>query len=234
MRFQAGQIALNKGDLDQAERAFRDVLATNPEVAGAYANLGVIYMRRKQWNPALQMLEEAERRAPRVAGVRLNVGLVHYRRNDFQSGIAPFESVLRDMPDSFQARYLLGVCYFLTERYSDAGTTLEPLWEKEFQHPSYLYVLGIAASKAKRPDLEQRALGRLVETGQDSAEFHLFMGKAHINHEEYDEAIKELNQAAQANPHLPFVHFNLGTAYLKKQDLEQARAEFLKDSASWD
>ena len=96
---------------------------------------------------------------------------------------------------------------------------------------NYLYVLGIAAGKSARPDLEQRALGRLVETGQDSAELHLLLGKAHINREEYDDAIKELDLAAKANPRLPFVHFNLGIAYYKKQELARAKEEFLKDAA---
>src|SRR5712692_9995366 len=62
--FQQGETALTKGDLDQAERSFRRVLALNPQVAGAYANLGVIYMRRKQWPRALAMLHKAARLAP--------------------------------------------------------------------------------------------------------------------------------------------------------------------------
>ena len=57
------------------------------------------------------------------------------------------------------------------------------------------------------------------------------MGKAHINREEYDDAIKELELAAKANPKLPFVHFNLGIAYYKKQELARAKEEFLKDAA---
>ena len=71
-------------------------------------------------------------------------------------------------PDSYQARYLLGLCYFFTERYADAATMLEPLWPQASNQLNYLYVLGIAAGKSARPDLEQRAFGRLVETGQDS------------------------------------------------------------------
>ena len=43
----------------------------NPDVAGAYANLGVIHMRRKQWPQALGMLRKAEKLAPDVAGIRL-------------------------------------------------------------------------------------------------------------------------------------------------------------------
>ena len=108
---------------------------------------------------------------------------------------------------------------------------LEPLWPQASNQLNYLYVLGIAAGKSARPELEQRALGRLVEIGQDSAELHLLQGKAHINREEYDDAIKELELAAKANPKLPFVHFNLGIAYYKKQELARAKEEFLKDAA---
>src|ERR1700689_334235 len=54
--FEQGEAALQRGDLTAAERAFRGVLAANPGVAGAYANLGVIAMRRKQWPQALEML----------------------------------------------------------------------------------------------------------------------------------------------------------------------------------
>src|SRR5881227_3670955 len=117
--FQQGEAALRAGKLDQAERDFRAVLAVNPQVAGAYANLGVIYMRRKQWQSALEMLHQAEHLVPTVAGVRLNIGLVYYRQDNFPAAIAPFESVVRDVPSSYQARYLLGLCYFFTDRYAD-------------------------------------------------------------------------------------------------------------------
>ncbi|HTF43710.1 MAG TPA: tetratricopeptide repeat protein [Terriglobales bacterium] len=164
-----------------------------------------------------------------AAGIRLNIGLTYYRQGDYRAAISPFASVVRDAPDSVQARYLLGLCYFFTEQYADTATTLEPLWPQESSQLNYLYVLGIAANKAGRPDLEQRALGRLVETGQNSPEFHLLMGKAHLNREEYDDAIRELELAAKANPKLPFAHFELGLVYMKKQDFDHAKAEFLAD-----
>ena len=106
--FTAGETALRENKLDEAERDFRAVLTVDPGVAGAYANLGVIHMRRKQWPQALATLRKAEKLAPTVAGIRLNIGLVYFRQNDFLSAIKPFESVVRQSPDSYQAHYLLG------------------------------------------------------------------------------------------------------------------------------
>ena len=120
--FAQGEAALRAGELERAAAAFKKVLAADPGAAGAYANLGVIAMRRQHWAQALELLQKADHLAPSVAGIRLNIGLVYYRQNDFRSAIAPFETVVRDQPGSVQARYLLGLCYFFTERYGDAVT----------------------------------------------------------------------------------------------------------------
>jgi tetratricopeptide (TPR) repeat protein len=229
--FQAGQAALNLGRLDEAERDFRHVLAEDPQAGGAYANLGVVYMRRKQWAKALELLRKAEHLMPQVAGIRLNIGLAYYRQNEFLEAIPAFESVLHDQPDAAQPRHLLGLCYFFAERWADAANMLEPLWAQESGQLSYLYVLSIAAHRAGRKELDERAAARLVAVGEGSPEFHLFMGKAHLNLEQYDLALADLHAAALANPKLTFVHFNLGLTYLKKQDYESARDEFLKDAA---
>ena len=229
--FQAGQDALHRGRLDEAERDFREVLKANPQVGGAYANLGVVYMRRKQWANALESLRKAEGLMPQVAGIRLNIGLAYYRQNEFLKAIPPFESVVRDQPESLQARHLLGLCYFFAERWADAADTLEPLWPQQSNQLSYLYVLSIAAHRAGKKELDERATTQLVKTGEGSPEFHLFMGKAHLNLEQYDMALADFQAAAEANPKLTFLHFNLGLTYLKKQDYEHARDEFLRDAA---
>ncbi len=229
--FQRGQDALNRGQLDEAERNFRSVLAVDPHSGAAYANLGVVYLRRKQWDKALDMFNKAESLMPGVAGIRLNIGLAYYRQNEFLQAIPPFESVVRDQPDAEQPRYLLGLCYFFADRWADAAHTLEPLWTQESAHFPYLYVLSNAAHRADMKDLDERATTQLIKLGDGSPEYHLFVGKFYLNQGQFDPAIQEFQAAAHADPKLAFIHFNLGLAYVKKQDYEHARAEFLADTA---
>ncbi len=229
--FQRGQDALAHSRLDDAERDFRQVLQLDPQAGGAYANLGVVYMRRKQWTKALETLQKAEHLLPQVAGIRLNIGLAYYRQNEFLKATPPFESVVRDQPEALQPRYLLGLCYFFAERWADAATTLEPLWAQESGQLPYLYVLSNAAHRAGRKELDNRATEQLIKLGDGSPEYRLFVGKYHLNLGQYDAALAEFQAAAEADPKLPFVHFNLGLTYLKKQDYPRARDEFLKDAA---
>lgn len=229
--FQRGEQALKENRLGEAESDFREVLQIDPQAGPAYANLGVVYMRRKQWAKALEALNKANKQMPNVAGIRLNIGLAYYRQNEFLKAIPPFESVVRDQPDAVQPRYLLGLCYFFAERWSDAAATLEPLWPQESDKFPYLYVLANAAHRAGQREWDDRASEQLLKIGNNSAVYHLFAGKYHLNREEYDVAIAEFEAAAKADATLAFVHFNLGVAYLKKQEYAHARDELLKDVA---
>ena len=85
-------------------------------------------------------LRKAESLAPGEPGIQLNIGLAYYRKNDFASAIEPFSAGCGGEPDSLQARYLLGLCYFFTNKYKEAADTLAPLWEKESTNLNYLYV----------------------------------------------------------------------------------------------
>src|SRR5712664_2766340 len=58
--FAKGQAALQNGDLDVAEAAFHQVLVADPGAGSAYANLGVVAMRRKDWDHAIELLHRAE------------------------------------------------------------------------------------------------------------------------------------------------------------------------------
>ena len=207
------------------------MLEIDPRAGGAYANLGVVYMRRKQWNKALKELKKAEELMPQVAGIRLNIGLAYYRQNEFLKAIPPFESVVRDLPNATQPRYLLGLCYFFAERWGEAADMLAPLWDEESGKLPYLYVLSNAAHQAGREELDNRASEQFLKVGNNSPEYHLFVAKYHLNREEYDQAISELALAEKGDPKLAFVHFYLGMAHLRKQEYPEARDEFLQDAA---
>jgi tetratricopeptide (TPR) repeat protein len=227
--FRAGQEALARGDLQQAENDFSQVLKWDPSDAGAHANLGVIQMRRHNWGRALTELKAAQQLAPNVPGIRLNIALVYFQEADYRAAIVPLESVIHDEPNSVQPSYLLGLCYFLTERYSQALSILKLLWAGESHNLSYLYILSIAADKTHDRLLEDRAAARMLQVGENSPEVRLLIGKADLTRLANQSAVTELKSAAEADPRLPFVHFYLGIAYRRLNEFAQAKLEFSQD-----
>jgi tetratricopeptide (TPR) repeat protein len=229
--FAEGEAALRSNDLQLAEKNFLAVIAMDPRSGSAYANLGVIAMRRKQWDHALALLQKAHKLEPQISGIELNIGLVQFRRANYAAAVEPLSSVVRDQPDSQQARYLLGLCQVFTEQYADALATLEPLWSEMSADVMYLYVLDIAAQSAGDQDLDEKSLKRMLQIGGNSAEYHLILAKAYLNRQETDKALAELAEASTANPHAPFLHFNSGLAYMRAGDNDRAESEFRQDIA---
>ncbi len=228
--FARGKAALARNDLPAAEQDFRAVLAADPHATAALVNLGVIEMRRRQWQRARAWLRRAARQKPEQAGIQLDIGLSYFRQGDYNGAIAPLAATLARQ-DSFQARYLLGLCDFFGSRYADAVRVLVPLWPQANRQIEYLYVLGVAADDAHDAAWRQRAMARLVALGQDTPTFHLLIGKAYLNHLENDKAQTEFQQAAAADPKLPFVHFYLGIVAQREHKFAQARREFERDIA---
>lgn len=230
-KYEAGDAALRRGQLAEAEKTFLKIAAMRPQDLRAHVNLGVIYMRQKNWTRALEELRTAEKIAPQIPGIRFDIALVYYRQRDYHAAIAPFESVLRDQPDWPQAKHLLGICYISEERFAEAAAALEPLWVSLNNDESYLYVLVVAAGNAGRHDLEERALDRLLEIGQQSAALHLTVGKVYLNRGQDEKALVEFEKAAANDAKLLMLHYNLGILYKRKHDYENAKQEFLKDAA---
>jgi tetratricopeptide (TPR) repeat protein len=229
--FHQGMQAMQSGQLGVAEEDFRRVIALDPQSSAAHVNLGVAYMRERRWDDALVELHQAKLLAPNVPGIPLNIGLAHYRKNDFDGAIEPFSEALQRAPDSLQARYLLGLCFFFTNKYKEASDTLNPLWEQESTNLNYLYVLSIAASKSSNPLLQKKAFDQMLAIGQNTPEFHLYVGKAWLAEDDTEKALEEFRAAAAARPDLPLVHYFLGRTYLEQHAYPQAETELQKDAA---
>ena len=227
--FREGKEAMQSGKLSLAEEDFRRVIALDPKSSAAYVNLGVVYMREKRWDDALVELNKAESLSPDEPGVRLNIGLAYYRKNEFAAATEPFSQALQRAPESLQARYLLGLCYFFTNKYEEAANTLAPLWAKESANLNYLYVLSIAASKSSNSALQKQAFDQMLAIGQNTPEFHLYVGKAWLAEDDTNKALEEFLAAAKSRPDLPLVHYFLGRTYLEQRAYPKAEAELQKD-----
>lgn len=71
----------------------------------------------------------------------------------------------------------------------------------------------------------------MIAIGQNTAEFHLYVGKAWLAGHDTDHALEEFKAAVALKPELPLVHYFLGRTYLERFAYTEAEAELKKDAA---
>ena len=88
VRYQMGEIYLDRGDLAKAEQVFAEALATDPRVAQAKNALAVIAFRRGRLDEAERLSKEAIAGKSDVRLARYNLALIAEQRGDPGGGRA--------------------------------------------------------------------------------------------------------------------------------------------------
>ena len=90
---------LNKGDLAQAERHFRQALTIKNDHFGAWNNLGIVMLRQKRWAEAERCFRQALAIRPAFRAARTNVALALYFQGRKQEAVAVLEEALAAQPN---------------------------------------------------------------------------------------------------------------------------------------
>ena len=97
--FQPGGIVAHQtGDLDAAERGYRQLLDAVPDHAAALTNLASVVARRGETDEAEQLYRRAIAANPGALDARFNLGNLYRRLKRPREAAAEFEAVLRGSP----------------------------------------------------------------------------------------------------------------------------------------
>ena len=102
-----GYLSQMQGDLDQAERYYRQALARDPERAVVETNLGVLDVRRGSLTAALALWRTAFDKNPQLTELGINLGRGLCQVGDAVGARKVVERALAHNPDSDAARQLL-------------------------------------------------------------------------------------------------------------------------------
>jgi tetratricopeptide (TPR) repeat protein len=176
-----------------------------------------------QYAQAIERLRRASKLAPANPGIAFNLGLACFRAGRYADAIAPLERALSDPNSADKARFLLGTAYYQTGKFSQAAAALEPLRANPAYAENALYILEESYRKSRNGPGAEQAFADLLRRYPDSALVHKLLGTAHDSQGHFQEALSEFQQAAQRDPALPEVKFNIGLLYLKLHDDASAR-----------
>jgi tetratricopeptide (TPR) repeat protein len=195
--YAAAMRSLKSGEIEETIRELEHALALYPNYFRALNDLGVLYMKSDKLNLAAQMFERAIKIGPHVYYPRLNLAVINTRRARYQEAVTQLEQLHKEHPVLAEVRVALGDALMAMNRLDEAEVHL----------------------RAALAD------GRLDKGATGDA--HYKLGTLLNRKQQYEAAIKELNQAADAIPNSARIHLQLGGALLQVGKLEEAERELL-------
>jgi len=154
---------LQMGQLEEVERAVKDVLTDDADAPLANYYLGLVCFRRGDPAAALKYLLQAEQAEPGWAELQCQIGMVYLRRRYWRKAEQAFRKVLQIDPDNAEAHDGLGMAYRAQHRPAEAVHEHMQSIALLHQRPQTHINLGLALAEAGQFDWAIRAFEVALE-----------------------------------------------------------------------
>jgi len=111
IRYEAAQILIDGGNLDEARRELTQALALEPKLAAARNALGVLALRRGDISGAEREIRAAIEEKPDVRLAHFNLALLAEQQRDLPRAVAEYKKEIELHPNSYKAAFNLGRLY---------------------------------------------------------------------------------------------------------------------------
>jgi Flp pilus assembly protein TadD len=152
-----GMSATSKTESDarfaQAITAYQATLKLQPDKAGAYTNIGVVYYQTNKLDEAIGQFEQALKLDAQDAETHYLLGAAYVQKDNVAKAEAEFNTALGLKPELAPAHIGLGNIYLLSQKFDQAVASLEKAIALQPDSPEALFALGQAyASVGRTPD----------------------------------------------------------------------------------
>lgn len=236
---------LVKGELDEAEALWQELLSEDPRYGPARANLGIVYHFRGRFAQAILEFKLAMELDPEYGYIAQgNLGNAYYLLGRYDEARQVLEDLVQSHPDYHEARALLARILAAQDEVDQAIGLLESVRRRVEKG----YVLAVDASLAddlallarlylQRGALEEAeaACRQSLALEPNSLEPLILLGQICLAREKPLEAVEPLERAAELaadEPRSDLIHRHLALAYYQVGRVEEATAAFRKAGSS--
>ena len=103
--------ALNNNKLDLAESILKEILKNRKDVAGPWANIGLVYLKKNDIPQATKALKSALQINPKQAYALNLMGVIEYNQGNVQKAVEYYTDAVLNKPDYANAHYNLALVY---------------------------------------------------------------------------------------------------------------------------
>src|SRR5450755_3002187 len=98
-----GQTKLAQNKNDDAQKNYRAAIAKQPKDPNGYSALSELYVREKNYNSAVEVIQAGLREQPDNLNFRFTSAGLQILKGDQAAAMAQYESILKDQPNSVLA-----------------------------------------------------------------------------------------------------------------------------------
>lgn len=224
--FEEGVQAQKAGKLDEAEKAFLQVLRQGGKVAFVHNNLGIVYQQRRDYPQALEHFREAIRLDPGYPAPRVLMGATLLALGEVREATQALETAVKLAPREPLARLELARAYERASNPMGMVDQLTVLRELAPQDPEFVYQLGSAYLR-----LSEGCFRQILEFNPRSARAYQMRAEIYRARGKADLAIRAFQHALEIDPAFPGIHLILAQIYLEQGKVADARKELEQELA---
>ena len=163
-----GATLVNKGQIDEAIRQFKEAIRLKPDYAEAHNNLGAVLDKKGQIDEAIRQYEEAIRLRPYYVEAHYNLGTILDNKGQTEEAIREYQQAIHLKPDLAEACNNLGYLWAKRgESLDQARAMIEKAVKLEPKNATFLDSLGWVLFKLNR---SREALDYLLQAVKNSSQ----------------------------------------------------------------
>ncbi len=137
------------GEYKKAERIYLRLITSDPQAAGLYNKLALVYLGDKNYADADHALEQALQLEPDNDTFYNNQGLLLYQQGEYEDAIESYEKSIA-INNKVASRFMnLGLAYFMSKKYRKAADAYEKALILEPHNDEFKRLLADAEAKLK-------------------------------------------------------------------------------------
>ena len=211
---------------DEAEAALQKAQLVDPSSSIARMALGDLYVRLNRWTDAQAQFQSTISLAPRDPRPRSALAAVYLKQGDHAAAEKVFTDAKQEVPDDPAIYRLLG------DYYISQGNSSQAL--SEFGMLSARYPKDLPVRKTyiqllilnHRIDEAGQLNDNILAGSPQDPESLILRGEIQVLQNHLDEGVLTFQQALRLDPNSAMAHYQLGVAFEKKGQPQQADAEW--------
>src|SRR5581483_10752538 len=196
-----------EGAKDEAERTYARLLARNPELEGAWFQMGYLRLEKCDYRGAVEAFQHCVFRKHDWSEAQFNLALSAWQAGDRDAAAKAFQAVLGLEPNSVDALRGLAALAVEREQWEQALDYQAKLIELGERSPELFYNTGLLLQKSGQVEDAVKLYREALVERPDFAEALLNLGHALKSQGNQDEARKCWKQAVSVKPELATGYF---------------------------